>query len=190
MVDGPGQRLCSAKWLLARARTIVRASLTGRWARPIHGALVWQGFGGRLRREAHVSAEQRHPQAAARVPRAHGDRRRPSRDRAEACQRAQAPVLLSVAAQLQVRLGRMRGHSDSGGPPQAAPRIPRRGGNALPLGHTGVRSPGGPARRAIGDRHRLHRQPADRRCGRAQPGAAPASSGGARHSSRCGQARL
>jgi hypothetical protein len=191
MVKGPGQRRCSEadKGLLRRARLTVPASLTGRWVRPIHSALVWQGFG-RLRREAHVSAEQRHPQAAARVPRAHGDRRRPARDRAAACQRAQAPVLLSVATQLQVRLGRMRGHIHSGGPPQAAPRISRRGGNALPLGHTGVRSPGGPSRRGHGDRHRLHRQPADRRRGSAQPGASPAPGGRAGDPSRCGQARL
>jgi hypothetical protein len=100
MVKGPGQRRCSEadKGLLRRARLTVPASLTGRWVRPIHSALVWQGFG-RLRREAHVSAEQGHPQAAARVPRAHGDRRRPARDRAAACQGAQAPVLLSVATQ-------------------------------------------------------------------------------------------
>jgi hypothetical protein len=191
MVKGPGQRRCSeaGKGLLRRAPPTVPASLTGRWVRPIHSALVWQGFG-RLRREAHVSAEQRHPQAAARVPRAHGDRRRPARDCAAACQRAQAPVLLSVATQLQVRLGRMRGHIHSGGPPQAAPRIPRRGGNALPLGHTGVRPAGGPARRARGDRRRLHRQPADRRGGGAQPGAAPAPGGGTCRSSRCRQARL
>ena len=190
MGDGPSERCSWWMRLFWLGRAIVRASLTGSWARPIHGALVWQGSGGRLRREAHLSAEQRHPQAAARVPRAHGDRRRPSRDRAEACQGAQAPVLLSVATQLRVRLGRMRDHSDSGGPPQAAPRIPRRGGNALPLGHTGVRSPGGPARRARRDRHRLHRQPADRRRGRAQPGAPTATGGGACCPSRCGQARL
>jgi hypothetical protein len=190
-MQGRGQRRYSwrGKRRLWCTSTPIRARLTGRWVRPIHSAPVWQWFG-RLRREAHVSAEQRHPQAAAWVPRAYGDRRRPTRARAEAGQRAQAPVLLNGATQLQVRLGRVRGHSDSGGPSQAAPRIPRRGGIAPPLGHAGVRSPGGPARRARGDRHRLHRQPADRGRGRAQPGASAASGGGACAPSRRGQAWL
>ena len=32
------------KWLSRRARTPGGARLTGRWARPIHSALVWQGL--------------------------------------------------------------------------------------------------------------------------------------------------
>ena len=116
---------------VGRVRTTGWARLTGSLARPIHGALVWQGSGGRLRREAHVSAEQHHPQATPRVSRPHGDRRRPARARAQAGQRAQAPVLLSVDTLLRVRLGRMRGHRDLGGPPEAARPVSRRGGDAL-----------------------------------------------------------
>jgi hypothetical protein len=166
------------------------ARLTGSWAGPIHGALVWQGSGGRLRREAHVSAKQHHPQATARVSRAHGDRRRPARARAETGQRAQAPVLLSVAILTKVRLGRMRDHGDPGGPPRAARRISRRGGNAPALRGCGLRPAGGSAWRARGDRHRLHRHPADRQCGRTQSSAAPAPGCGARDPSRCRRARL
>jgi hypothetical protein len=191
MVNGPNERRAwSDKWRSGRLRPPAGARLTGSWARPIHSALVWQGSGGRLRREAHVSAEQHRPQATARVSRPHGDRRRPARDRAEAGQRAQAPVLLSVATLLRVRLGRMRGHRGSGGPPEAAPPISRRGRDALPLCDRGLHPTGGPAWRAERDWHRLHRQSADRQCGRPQSGAAPAAGGGARDPSRRRQAWL
>jgi hypothetical protein len=191
MVNGASeQRAWLGKRLSGCAPPHEGVRLTGSWARPIHGALVWQGSGGRLRREAHVSAEQHHPQATARVSRPHGDRRRPARARAQAGQRAQAPLLLSVATLLRVRLERMRGHRDSGGPPEAAPPISRRRGDALPLRGRGLCPAGGSARRARRDRHRLHRQPPDRQCGRTQSGAAPALGGGARDPSRCRQAWL
>ena len=191
MVNGLKERRAwLAKWCQGVSESLRGARLTGRGARPIHSALVWQGSGGRLRREAHVSAEQHHSQATARVPGPHGDCRRPARPRAEAGQRAQAPVLLSAATLLRVRLGRMRDHRDLGGPPEAAPPISRRGGDALPLCGSGLRAAGGPARRARRDRYRLHGQSADRQCGRAQPGAAPAARGGTRDPSRRRQAWL
>ena len=68
--------------------------LTASPARPIQRsglALGWQG----VRREAHLSAEQHRSQAAARLSRPHGNRWRPSGDRAAACQGSQAAVLLS-----------------------------------------------------------------------------------------------
>lgn len=161
---------------LATAGRGGRRGLTRHFARPIQRsglAKRWR----EARGEAHLPAEQHHPQAAARFSRAHGHGRWPPGAGSPAGQGAQAAVLLRRAGRARGPLaGRTSLHA-SGGASQAAAGVSRRRREPGPLGDAGVRAPGGPeARRRAGrrrqrDRARFHGQPAGRQGGGPQSGA-------------------
>ncbi len=160
-------------------------NLTGGPAPPIQRTGLTRGGEG-LRREAYLSAEQSHSQAAAWLSGAHGHGRRPTRDRAAPGPRPQAAVLLSGPAPppgIDTSGLDRRRVSAAGDATEAARGVRRRGGDPGALGDARIRAPGRSAAgaRRSGDRRDrgwFHGQPADRQGGRPQPRpAAPGRSG-------------